>query len=147
MSQRRGAYPPEFRQQMVELVKAGRKPSELAREFGCHDTSIGAWVRQANADELGGGRPDAPLTTAERQELAQLRKQLRQVTMERDILAKATAWFANKDSGIDKTFTRWSRQIRPTYLYEPCANALACHPAAFTTGARVRRANVASMTR
>ena len=42
----------------------------------------------------------------ERQELAQLRKQLRQVTMERDILAKATAWFANKDSGIDKTFTR-----------------------------------------
>lgn len=74
MSQRRGAYPPEFRQQMVELVKAGRKPSELAREFGCHDTSIGAWVRQ--------------------------------ITMERDILAKATAWFANKDSGIDKTFTR-----------------------------------------
>ena len=106
MSQRRGAYPPEFRRQMVELVKAGRKPSELAREFGCHDTSICAWVRQAHADELGGGKPDAPLTTAERQELAQLRKQLRQVTMERDILAKATAWFANKDSGIDKTFTR-----------------------------------------
>ena len=106
MSQRRGAYPPEFRQQMVELVKAGRKPSELAREFGCHDTSIGAWVRQAHADEFGGGKPDAPLTTAERQELAQLRKQLRQITMERDILAKATAWFSNKDSGIDKTFTR-----------------------------------------
>ena len=55
---------------------------------------------------LGGGRPDAPLTTAERQELAQLRRQLRQVTQERDILAKATAWFANKDSGIDKTSMR-----------------------------------------
>jgi len=55
---------------------------------------------------LGGGKPDAPLTTAERQELAQLRRQLRQATQERDILAKATAWFANKDSGIDKTFTR-----------------------------------------
>lgn len=106
MGQRKGAYAPEFRQQMVELVRAGRKPSELAKEFGCHDTSICAWVRQANADELGGGRSDAPLTTAERQELAQLRRQLRQVIQERDILAKATAWFANKDSGIDKTSMR-----------------------------------------
>jgi transposase len=55
---------------------------------------------------MGGSRPDAPLTTAERQELAQLRRQLRQVTQERDILAKATAWFANKDSAIDKTSMR-----------------------------------------
>lgn len=76
---------------MVELVRAGRKSSELAKEFGCHDTSISAWVRQTNADVPGGGRADAPLTTAEHQELAQLRRQLRQVTMERDILAKATA--------------------------------------------------------
>ena len=106
MVQRRGAYAPEFRQQIVELVKAGRKPTELAREFGCHDTSISAWVRQAKADEMGGGRPDAPLTSAERQELSMLRRQLRQVTQERDILAKATAWFANKDSGIDKSFSR-----------------------------------------
>jgi len=71
-----------------------------------HTDRINAWVKQATADELGGGKPDAPLTTAERQELAQLRRQLRQATQERDILAKATAWFANKDSGIDKTFTR-----------------------------------------
>lgn len=106
MSQRKGAYAPEFRQQMIELVKAGRTPSELSREFGCHETSISAWVRQAKADEIGGGRPDAPLTTAERQELATLRRQLRQVQMERDILAKATAWFANKDSGIDKISMR-----------------------------------------
>ena len=106
MGQRRGAYAPEFRQQMVELVRAGRKPSELAQEFGCHDTSISAWVRQAKADEAGGGKPNAALTTAERQELAQLKRQLRQVTQERDILAKATAWFTNKDSGIDKTSIR-----------------------------------------
>ena len=106
MGHRKGAYAPEFRQQMVELVRAGRKPSELAKEFGCHDTSIGAWVRQANADEQGGGRSDVALTTSERQELSQLRRQLRQVTQERDILAKATAWFANKDSGIDKTSMR-----------------------------------------
>jgi transposase len=105
MNQRRGAYPPEFRQQMVEFVRLGRKPSDLAKEFGCHETSISAWLRQAHANERGGGRPDAPRTTAKRQELAQLRKQLRQVTMERDILAKATSWFANKDSGIDKNST------------------------------------------
>ena len=106
MRHRKARYAPEFRQQMVELVKAGRRPRALAKEFGCHDTSINAWVRQANADELGGGRADAPLTTAERQELALLRRQLRQVTQERDILAKATAWFANKDSGIDKASIR-----------------------------------------
>jgi transposase-like protein len=44
---------------------------------------------QANADTLGGGRPDAALTTIERQELAKLGRQLRQITQERDILAKA----------------------------------------------------------
>lgn len=54
MKQRRWIYAPEFRQQLVELVKAGRKPSELAQEFGCHDTSISVWVRQAKADEQGG---------------------------------------------------------------------------------------------
>ena len=54
MNQKRGAYAPEFRQQMVELVKAGRKVSELAREFGCHETSISSWVRQAHADQIGG---------------------------------------------------------------------------------------------
>lgn len=106
MSQRRGAYAPEFRQQMVELVKAGRTPSELAREFGCHESSISEWVRRAKAEEIGGGRPDAPLTSAERQELAQLRRENRQIKLERDILAKATAWFANKDSASGTTSTR-----------------------------------------
>ena len=89
MSQRRGAYAPEFRQQMVELVAAGRKVSELAKEFGCHETSISAWVRQAQANVLGVGRSDASLTTAVCQELSQLRRQVRQITMERDILAEA----------------------------------------------------------
>ena len=45
---------------MVKLVKAGRNVRELAMEFGCHETSISAWVRQAKAGEMGGGRPDAP---------------------------------------------------------------------------------------
>jgi len=42
-------YPAVFRQQMVELVAAGRCPSELPKEFGCHETSILSWVRQARA--------------------------------------------------------------------------------------------------
>lgn len=91
---------------MVELVRVGRKTSELAQEFGCHETSISTWVRQVKADEMGGGRLDTPLTTPERQEMAQLRRQLRQVTQEHDILVKAMAWFANKDSAIDKTSMR-----------------------------------------
>jgi transposase len=93
-------YPEAFRQQMVELVKAGRKPSELAKEFGCHETSISAWVRKA------GGMPTpaqaVPLTGDERRELNELRRKLRQVQQERDILAKATAWFAGKS---EKTYT------------------------------------------
>lgn len=88
MKQKRGAYAPEFRLQMVELVNAGRRIKELAQEFGCHKTSISAWVRQAQADEIEGVKPDAPLTTAEPQELSMLRRRLRQVQMERDILAK-----------------------------------------------------------
>jgi transposase len=98
-------YPAQFRQQMVELVQAGRKPSELAKEFNCHVTSILSWVRSS-----GGTVPVAIPTTpqcqalsvAERQELIELRRKLRQVQMERDILAKATAWFAVKS---EKTFT------------------------------------------
>lgn len=87
-------YPAQFREQMVELVRAGRKPGELAKEFGCHATSILGWVRLA--DEANGIVPSqsSALSAAERQELVELRRKLRQVQMERDILAKATAWFA-----------------------------------------------------
>ena len=53
MSQYRGAYAPEFRQQIVELVKSGRKPKDLAAEFGCHVTSIFEWVRQSGLMSMG----------------------------------------------------------------------------------------------
>lgn len=94
MARTRPPYAAEFRQQMVELVQAGRSPVELAREFGCTAQSIKNWVGQASIDNAAPGVPKAGLTTAEREELARLRRQLRQVQMERDILAKATAWFA-----------------------------------------------------
>ena len=96
-------YAQAFRDQMVELVRSGRTPSELSKEFGCHVTSILSWVRQAG----GAGVATLPANVAalnaqERQELIELRRKLRQVQMERDILAKATAWFAGKS---EKTST------------------------------------------
>ena len=72
-------YPAQFREQMVELVHAGKKPAELAKEFGCHATSILSWVRLA--DEASGVVPpqSGALSAAERQELIELRRKLRQV--------------------------------------------------------------------
>ena len=96
-------YSQGFRDQMVELVRSGRSPSDLSKEFGCHVTTILSWVRKAG----GSGATRLPVDVAalnaqERQELIELRRKLRQVQMERDILAKATAWFAGKS---EKTFT------------------------------------------
>ena len=101
-------YPAQFREQMVELVQAGRKPSELAKEFNCHVTSILSWVRQSGGSVPLAVPPNAQgqvLSTAERQELMELRRKLRQVQMERDILAKATAWFAGKSENTSTTST------------------------------------------
>ena len=95
-------YPAHFRQQMVELVQAGRKPAELAKEFGCHASSIMNWMRQGGPANGASPNALAPLSADERKELVELRRKLRQVQMERDILAKATAWFAGKS---ERTFT------------------------------------------
>lgn len=90
-------YPPEFRQQMVELVRAGRTPQELAQEFEPTAESIRNWVKQAEIDE--GQRTDG-LTTDEKQELARLRRENKQLRIEREILAKATAWFARETGSV-----------------------------------------------
>ena len=89
-------YPVEFRRQLVELVRAGRKPTQLAREFGVTAQSISTWVAQAAADGGKPARNKDVLSSAEREELARLRRENRQLRQERDILAKATAWFAVK---------------------------------------------------
>jgi transposase len=96
-------YAQGFRDQMVELVRSGRSPGDLSKEFGCHVTSILSWVRKAGGSGATALPADvAALNAQERQELIELRRKLRQVQMERDILAKATAWFAGKS---EKTFT------------------------------------------
>lgn len=102
MPRTRPPYPAEFRQQIVELARLGRTPAELAAEFGCSAQTVTNWVAQAAIDE---GKPHPGkdgLTSAERAELTRLRRDNRRLQMERDILAKATAWFAAKG---DKTFT------------------------------------------
>jgi transposase len=79
-------YPPEFRRQMVELVRAARSPEELAQEFEPTAQAILNWVQQADRDE--GLRHDG-LTTDEREELNRLRRENRQLKQEREILKKS----------------------------------------------------------
>lgn len=97
MPNTRSPYPPEFRQQIVELIRAGRTPEELAREFEPSAESIRNWVKQAERDE---GRRADSLTTGERAELARLRRENRQLRLEREILSKAAAWFARETGSI-----------------------------------------------
>ena len=97
MPKPRPPYPAEFRQQMVELVAAGRTPAELSREFGCTAQTIANWAASSGVKAGAPRTATAALSNAEREELARLRRENRRLQMERDILAKATAWFAAKD--------------------------------------------------
>jgi transposase len=82
---------------MVALVRSGRTPEELSREFEPSAQAIWNWVRQAEREP---GRRDNGLAEAERAELARLRRENRQLRQERDILAKAAAWFARETGTI-----------------------------------------------
>jgi transposase len=77
-------YTPEFRNQVAQLVQAGRKVSQLAQEFGCSSWSVTRWVRQAERDA---GRGDGGLTSEERHEFARLRRENRHLKLERDCCA------------------------------------------------------------
>ena len=122
MSKYRTAYAPEFRQQLIELVHAGRSANDVAKEFGLHATTVAKWVRlspvgaPAAAPLPKNNVPQGPLNAAERQELVELRRKLRQVQMERDILAKACApGLPAKASGrLQRLPARESKPGRPT---------------------------------
>jgi transposase len=88
MPRTRPPYPTEFREQIVALVRSGRSVAELAREFEPSDATIRVWIKQADLDD--GIRHDG-LMTAERQELRALKKEVRRLRQERDILGKAAA--------------------------------------------------------
>ena len=110
MPRYRTAYPPEFRRQMVDLVRSGRTPEELAREFEPTAQSISTWVKQAERD--AGKRIDGP-TIAEREELGRLRRENHRLRQERDILAKAAAWFARKSKVTPSGSTGSLARTRP----------------------------------
>ena len=80
---RKGRYPPEYKARMIELVRAGRSPGSLAREFEPSEQTIRNWVKQADLDE--GLRSDG-LTTEARKELVELKQENKRLRMERDIL-------------------------------------------------------------
>lgn len=106
MPKTRPPYAPELRRQMVELVRAGRDPTSLSREFEPSAQAIRNWV--AAADRAEGHASSTPaagvpegtgLSASEREELARLRREVRQLKLERDILSRATAWFA-RETGV-----------------------------------------------
>jgi transposase len=88
-------HPPEFRRRAVELAREGAKPvPELAKRLGISESCLRNWMAQANADENGGG---GRLTSAEKKELAELRKKNRQLELENEILKRAAAYFAREN--------------------------------------------------
>ena len=90
-------YPPEFKQRIIEMVRAGRSPDELAEKFEPTAQSIRNWVAQAERD--AGRRADG-VTTDEREELRRLRRENKALREEREILKKAAAWFARETGSI-----------------------------------------------
>jgi transposase len=94
---KRRIFTPEFKADAVRLCTVGGKPvAEVARQFDLAETLLRKWIKVAETD-AGKGPPDA-LTTAERTELAELRKRVKRLEMERDILKKATSFFARENA-------------------------------------------------
>lgn len=107
MPRTRSPYPPEFREQLVALHRAGRTVEELAEEFEPSEQTIRNWIAHASAapsrPAAGGATSGATvggLSAAEREELQRLRREVRQLRVERDILGKAAAWFARETGTI-----------------------------------------------
>ena len=88
-------HPPEFRQRAVELARVGdKRVAVVAKDLGISESCLRNWLAQADADENGSG---ARLTSAEKKELAELRKKNRQLELENEILKRAAAYFAREN--------------------------------------------------
>ena len=91
----RRAFTPEFKAEIVELCQRGdRSVGQVARDFDLTETAVREWVKQAGRDE--GTRQDGGLTSADRKELAELRRENRRLREDVEILKRATAFFAKE---------------------------------------------------
>ena len=94
MPRPRRFFPPEYKAEVVELIcTTGKTVGQVARELDLTETAVRQWVRQA---ELDAGRRTDGLTTAEREELGRLRREVRELREEREILRKAAVFFARE---------------------------------------------------
>lgn len=88
-------HPPEFRQRAVELARAGHTPvAKLAKDLRISESCLRNWMAQADADEAGS---QTRLTSAEKRELAELRRANRKLELENEILKRAAAYFAREN--------------------------------------------------
>jgi transposase len=92
-------YPDEFRRRLIDLVRTGESPEALAKRFEPSAQTIRNWLRQADLDD--GKRSDG-LTSDEREEVVRLRREVRTLREEREILKKAAAWFAQETQSTPK---------------------------------------------
>ena len=90
---KRRKFTPEYKAEVVKLVRtSGKSIGQVASELELTETAVRAWAKRADVDEMRD--PNGPLTSDERAEVTRLRRELRTVTMERDFLKKAAAFFA-----------------------------------------------------
>jgi transposase len=92
MPRTRPPYPPAFRRQAVEMIRSGTPLKQVAAELGVSEQTLRNWRRQGDVDA---GRAEG-LTTDEREELRRLRRDVRRLEQEREILKKAAAFFARE---------------------------------------------------
>jgi|SRR5580704_7243224 transposase len=96
MKQSRPVFPADYRQKIVELVRSGRSVLDVAREFKHSEQTVRNWLKKDGIDD----DRRASLTLSEREELAKLRRENKQLRIEREILKKAAAWFARETDAI-----------------------------------------------
>ena len=92
---KRRHFTPEYKAEVVRLARtSGKTAGRIARELDLTETAVRDWIKQADVD--AGNAPNGELTTAEREELVRLRRENKVLQMEREILRKATAFFAKE---------------------------------------------------
>ena len=98
MARKRRTFTEEYKAEVVALVQSGRSVAGVARDLGLTESAVTRWVEKAKAGNLPPAvLPSNALSTSEREELARLRKENQRLKMEREILKKAAAFFANEN--------------------------------------------------